>query len=70
MVAHYAVPAIPMRKSRKPRDAVGQMPYLLRNLVDRCINNLKNANSIRLWIRDYQHDLEEDVYNHPAGSGA
>lgn len=40
------LPVIPMRKSRKKRIAVDRSLYRLRNLVERCINKLKNARRV------------------------
>lgn len=38
-----AVPIIPMRKNRKLRKAVDMGIYTLRNMVERCLNKLKNS---------------------------
>lgn len=40
------LPVIPMRKSRKKRIVVDRSLYRLRNLVERCINKLKNARRV------------------------
>ena len=44
--ARNVVPVISMRKSRKLRVAVDRKLYRLRNLVERCLNKLKNARRI------------------------
>ena len=46
MEARNVVPVIPMRKSRKLRVAVDRPLYRLRNLVERCLNELKNARRV------------------------
>lgn len=40
------LPVIPMPKSRKKRVGVDQSLYRLRNLVERCFNQLKNARRV------------------------
>ncbi len=39
-------PVIPMRKSRKRRTGLNWSLYRLRNLVERCLNKLKNARRV------------------------
>jgi transposase len=39
-------PVLPMRKSWKPRVAVGIKLLSLRNLIERCFNKLKNARRV------------------------
>lgn len=46
MGARNVVPVIPMRKTRKLRDAVDRTLYRLRNLVERCFNTQKNARCV------------------------
>jgi transposase len=46
MEARNVVPVIPMRKTRKLRVAVDRKLYILRNLVERCFNKLKNARRV------------------------
>ena len=43
MEARNVLPVIPMRKSWKRRGGVDRSLYRLRNLVERCFNQLKNA---------------------------
>jgi len=40
------VPVIPMRKGRKVQTPVDDFIYALRNLIERCINRLKNARRV------------------------
>ena len=46
MEARDVLTQIPMRKSRKMRVGVDHSVYSLRNLVERCFNNLKTARRV------------------------
>jgi transposase len=46
MEVRNVVPVIPMRNTRKLRVAVDRILYRLRNLVERCFNELKNARRV------------------------
>ena len=46
MKARNAVPAIPMRKTRRLRVAVDRRLHRLRNPVERCFDGLKNARRV------------------------
>lgn len=43
---HGGTPIIPARKSRKDPEPIDDFLYALRNLVERCINKLKNARRV------------------------
>jgi transposase len=43
LIARKAEPVIPMRRSRKAQNSIDGAIYALRNLIERCFNNLKRS---------------------------